>query len=62
MADGTVPKNGFSAKFLASLRPEAERLEIADPGTKGLRLCACGYRLGEGRRLSGITATATDAT
>ena len=38
MKERTVPKNGFTAKFLDNLKPEVERYEINDTGAKGLRL------------------------
>jgi hypothetical protein len=36
MTERTVPKNGFTAKFLDSLKPQAERFELNDAGAKGL--------------------------
>ena len=38
MAERTLPKNGFTAKYLDNLKPEPERFEISDAGAKGLRL------------------------
>jgi integrase len=38
MSERTVPKNGFTTKFLDNLKPKPERFEMADPGAKGLRL------------------------
>ena len=38
MTTHTLPKNGFTTRYLDSLKSEPKRFEIADLGTKGLRL------------------------
>jgi len=38
MTERTLPKNGFTAKFLENLKPRPERFELSDAGAKGLRL------------------------
>jgi integrase len=38
MTTHTLPKNGFTTRYLDNLKSAPERFEIADPGSKGLRL------------------------
>lgn len=38
MTSRNLPKNGLTTKYLDNLKSEPNRFEIADPGTKGLRL------------------------
>ena len=38
MTTHTLPNNGFTTRYLDNLKSEPKRFEIADPGTKGLRL------------------------
>jgi len=38
MTTHTLPRNGFTTRYLDTLKSEPQRFEIADPGTKGLRL------------------------
>jgi integrase len=38
MTTHALPKNGFTTRYLDTLKSEPKRFELADPGTKGLRL------------------------